>query len=355
MSDVKSGCYLIRPITMDDAHDLLELILDSSGGLSSLQPRLDFLKDYIETSENSFVGKYTVEMPHKYLMGMFEFNGALTDRPRLIGCSAVKTQIGIESPFINFDLQGDGEDQVLRPSSRFKGATEVGSLFLHSDYRDSGLGRYLAKVRYHLIGAEPWRFGDMVIAELRGICGKEGSPLYDHLFEYKLDKTFLEADAEYFDRDPNALGDIVPLGAVPTHGFPIEVKMSLAQPHPTGIGAMRLLQSEGFIFSGTIDLFDAGPIMSVHRDTIRTMLQTQTLSALASDFDAAQTGLISVGGVADFRAVVSPAFIDEYHVKLPSRALKALGVKSGEPLRVWQDKRRAAKEQTQNLRLAATA
>jgi len=48
----------------------------------------------------------------------------------------------------------------------------------------------------HLIGSEPWRFGDMVIAELRGICGKEGSPLYDHLFEYKLDKTFLEADAD---------------------------------------------------------------------------------------------------------------------------------------------------------------
>jgi len=98
----------------------------------------------------------------------------------------------------------------------------------------------------------------MVIAELRGICGKEGSPLYDHLFEYKLDKTFLEADAEYFDRNPNSLGDIVPIGNVPTYDFPIEVKMSLAQPHPTGIGAMRLLQNEGFIFSGTIDLFDAG-------------------------------------------------------------------------------------------------
>ena len=75
-------------------------------------------------------------------------------KDRLIGCAAVKTQIGKDSPFINFDLRGDGESQVLRASSRFTGTTEVGSLFLHPDYRDSGLGRYLTKVAY---GAAPKR------------------------------------------------------------------------------------------------------------------------------------------------------------------------------------------------------
>ena len=339
MTNADRNCYLIRPIKLGDAPALLELIEQSSGGLSSLQPRLDFLKDYIQTSVSSFGGMYPLEKPHKYLLAMFEYPSG-----RLIGCSAVKTQIGIESPFINFDLHGDGENQTLRASSRFKGATEVGSLFLHPDYRDSGLGRYLAKVRYHLIGSEPWRFGDMVIAELRGICGKEGSPLYDHLFEYKLDKTFLEADAEYFDRNPNSLGDIVPIGNVPTYDFPIEVKMSLAQPHPTGIGAMRLLQNEGFIFSGTIDLFDAGPIMSVHRDTIRTTLQTKTMPCLsATDLIDAQDSLISVGTVADFRAVVTPAAELDRGVLVPQRALEAIGVKAGTSLRFWQDKRRLRK------------
>lgn len=335
----KQECYFIRPIASGDARGLLDMIEQSSGGLSSLQPRLDFLKDYIETSEKSFAGYYPLETPHKYLLGMFAQKSG-----QLIGCSAVKTQIGIQSPFINFDLVGDGPDQVLRPSSRFKGATEVGSLFLHPDYRDSGLGRYLAKVRYHLISAEPWRFGDMVIAELRGICGKGGSPLYDHLFEYKLDQSFLEADAEYFDRNPLSLGDIVPIGDVPTYDFPIEVKMSLAQPNPSGIGAMRLLQNEGFIFSGTIDLFDAGPIMSVHRDTIRTIMQSKSLPCLsATQLLDAQEGLISVGTVADFRAVVCPAAELDRGILLPQNALTALGVKPGMALRVWQDQRRLAK------------
>ena len=108
---------------------MLTLVQQSSGGLSSLQPRLAFLEDYIETSEASFAGVKDIEIPHKYLLGMFEIRSN-----RLIGCAAVKTQIGNDSPFINFDIIGDGRDQTLKASSRFQGATEVGSLFLPVSY-----------------------------------------------------------------------------------------------------------------------------------------------------------------------------------------------------------------------------
>jgi len=82
----------------------------------------------------------SLEEPHKYLLGLFDLRAN-----RLIGCAAVKTQIGKDCPFINFDIKGDGPEQCLQASSRFTGATEVGSLFLHPDYRADGLGRYLAK------------------------------------------------------------------------------------------------------------------------------------------------------------------------------------------------------------------
>jgi len=270
-SDNVEQVYLIRAVQMSDFDSLLTLIKKSSGGLSSLQPRKDFLQKYIKASMDSFSEKLPASDPHKYLMVMIDVTCK-----KLIGCAAVKTKIGVESPFINFSLQGDGEAQVLKASSRFTGATEVGSLFLDADYRDSGLGRYLTKVRYLLMSKEPWRFGETVIAELRGVCGTNGSPLYDHLFEYKLDKTFLEADTEYFDRNPDALGDIVPLGAVGVHRMPLAVKSSLGQAHPSGVGAMRLLQNEGFIFSGLVDLFDGGPIMTAHRDTIRTIMDSKS-------------------------------------------------------------------------------
>ena len=324
--------YLFRPVAAADAPALLSLVQKSSGGLSSLQPRLAFLEDYIASSEASFAGQKDIDSPHKYLLGMFE---ARSDR--LIGCAAVKTQIGKDSPFINFDIKGDGLDQKLKASSRFRGATEVGSLFLHPDFRKDGLGRYLAKVRYLLIAAEPWRFGESVIAELRGICGVQGSPLYDYLFEYKLEKSFLQADAEYYDRNPDALGDIVPLGEISTADFPLTVKASLGQPHPSGLGAMRLLQSEGFIFSGTIDLFDGGPIMTAHRDTIRTVMNSHTadISASPSGVGGEMT-LIASGKVADFRAVLSPAKLSPNGLLGLPEAMRGLNPEPNRAVRYWQ-------------------
>ena len=322
--------YLIRPVRASDAVDLLELVKSSSGGLSSLQPRLDFVRDYIASAEKSFSGKLAIDEPHKYLMGMVDIASG-----RLIGCAAVKTCVGVSEPFINFDLKGDAPDQFLEASSRFRGATEVGSLFLHKDFRAGGLGRYLAKVRYLLMMTEPWRFGDTVIAELRGICGKNGSPLYDFMFQDRLEKTFLEADTEYFDRNPEALGDIVPIGHIPTAGMPVGVRASIAQPHASGRAAMRLLQSEGFIFSGTIDLFDGGPIMSVYRDTIRTGMESRlgTVSAGCEDGDVM---LVSAGQVNDFRAVVTAGRLSETGAQISAAALKALDCKTGDTVRYWQ-------------------
>ena len=324
--------YIFKPVAAADAPALLSLVQQSSGGLSSLQPRLAFLEDYIASSEASFAGEKDIEAPHKYLLGMFE---ARSDR--LIGCAAVKTQIGKDTPFINFDIKGDGLEQKLKASSRFRGATEVGSLFLHPDYRKDGLGRYLAKVRYLLIASEPWRFGESVIAELRGICGVEGSPLYDYLFEYKLEKSFLQADAEYYDRNPDALGDIVPLGEISTADFPLSVKASLGQPHPSGLGAMRLLQSEGFIFSGTVDLFDGGPIMTVHRDTIRTIMNSQTAGISASPSGAGgDVTLIAKGKVADFRAVLSLAKLSANGLLVLPEAMRVLDAEPNKAVRYWQ-------------------
>ena len=320
---------LIRPVVSHDVDGLLDMVVKSTGGLSSLQPRREFLLDYIQSSEKSFSGQKDIETPHKYLLGMFS-------QDKLIGCAAVKTQIGVDSPFINFDIIGDGLDQYLVASSRFRGATEVGSLFLHPDYRAFGLGKYMAKVRYMLMAAEPWRFGDTIIAELRGICGAEGSPLYDHLFKDRLEKTFLEADTEYFDRNPDALGDIVPIGRIDVSKFPLDVRASLAQPHPSGKGALRMLQNEGFIFSGTIDLFDAGPIVYAYRDTIRTIMSRHLGSAVpVASISGGVPHLISAGKVADFRAVLCRANITDNGVLLPDDAYTALELNPGEDIAYW--------------------
>ena len=328
----KKDLYVIRPIETKDAKSLLSLVIKSSGGLSSLQPRLNFLKDYIKASEKSFSQKNYSDQPYKYLLGLYDGIGG-----KLIGCAAVKTKTGINTPFINFDIIGEGDNQHLKASSRFKGSTEVGSLYLDPDYRSLGLGSYLARVRYLLMATEPWRFDDCVIAELRGICGINGSPLYDHIFKDKLEKNFIEADTEYFDRNPKSLGDIVPIGKLNTCDMPINVRASLGQPNASGLAAMRLLQSEGFIFTGTVDLFDGGPIMSVHRDTIRTIMNSKLLKANRQDGIKGGTyGLVTSGTLKNFRAIISKTKLIGDKLNISFEAFDFLSLKNNNTVRYWQ-------------------
>jgi arginine N-succinyltransferase len=323
-------------------------VVKSSGGLSSLQPRLNFLKDYIKSSEKSFSQKHNSDQPCKYLLGMYEGVGG-----KLIGCAAVKTKTGINTPFINFDILGEGDDQHLKASSRFMGSTEVGSLYLDPDYRSLGLGSYLARVRYLLMATEPWRFDDCVIAELRGICGINGSPLYDHIFKDKLEKNFMEADTEYFDRNPKSLGDIVPIGKLNTCDMPINVRASLGQPNASGQAAMRLLQSEGFIFTGTVDLFDGGPIMSVHRDTIRTIMNSKVLKAKRQEkIKGGVYSIVTSGDFNNFRAVITKTKLNDDKVNISFEAFDSLNLQKNNTVRYWHtnEKNKIEFEQSNHIR-----
>lgn len=323
-------------------------MVKSSGGLSSLQPRLNFLKDYIKSSEKSFSQKHNSDQPCKYLLGMYEGVGG-----KLIGCAAVKTKTGINTPFINFDILGEGDDQHLKASSRFMGSTEVGSLYLDPDYRSLGLGSYLARVRYLLMATEPWRFDDCVIAELRGICGIDGSPLYDHIFKDKLEKNFMEADTEYFDRNPKSLGDIVPIGKLNTCDMPINVRASLGQPNASGQAAMRLLQSEGFIFTGTVDLFDGGPIMSVHRDTIRTIMNSKVLKAKRQEkIKGGVYSIVTSGDFNNFRAVITKTKLNDDIVNISFEAFDSLNLQKNNTVRYWytNEKNKIEFEQSNHIR-----
>ena len=84
--------------------------------------------------------------------------------------------MGLKRPFFSFrvvtlaqssptlDMRFDHQALVL--VNECAGWSEVGSLFLRPEKRKGGAGRLLAQSRYMLIGLEPQRFAEMVLAEL---------------------------------------------------------------------------------------------------------------------------------------------------------------------------------------------
>ena len=97
-----------------------------------------------------------------------------------------------------------------------------------------------------------------------------------------------------------------------------------------------MLQSEGFIFSGTIDLFDAGPLMYAYQDTIRTAMESKLVTLTEQTEPGEQRLLICTKGISDFKAVVTSGQAEADEVSVNRKALAILQCQSGDQVRYWQ-------------------
>src|SRR3546814_11815839 len=80
-------------------------------------------------------------------------------------------------------------------SNDLNGAAEVGGLFLHPAARAGVLGLLLARSRYLFIARHRARFGDRILAELRGVTDEAGgSPFWDGGAGKFFGMSFQEAD-----------------------------------------------------------------------------------------------------------------------------------------------------------------
>src|SRR5690606_7738327 len=106
------------------------------------------------------------------------------------GTSQLFTRVGQSWPFYSYrlttltqhsrELQRTVRAELLSLTTELEGSSEVGGLFLHPSERAGGLGLLLARSRYLFIAAHRARFGDRILAELRGIIDERGgSPFWD--------------------------------------------------------------------------------------------------------------------------------------------------------------------------------
>ena len=97
---------------------------------------------------------------------------------------------------------------------------------------------------------------------------------------------------------------------------------------------MKIVEEEGFSFSGMVDIFDAGPILSAKRDSIRTVKESSK-GAIVEITDAPIAGDIYMVGTArpEFRAAKGNLQIVEKGVRVNSALALALGARVGDQVR----------------------
>ena len=218
---------------------------------------------------------------------------------QVVGTSGIVSKVGGFEPFYAYQIKTQTltsktlsvrkQVRSLNLVAEHNGPSEIGSLFLHPDYRKDGNGRTLSLMRFMFMADFPRFFDPVVIAEMRGVIDEHGhSPFWDAVGKHFFDLEFPKAD--YLSIvNKEFIGDLMPRHPIYIPLLPAEAQAVIGQVHDQTVPALKILQAEGFAFSGMVDIFEAGPIMRCARDDIRT-LRTSTLALVAEVVDDVPPG-----------------------------------------------------------------
>ena len=300
--------FRVRPVRGEDFGAIYEMAKLTGGGFTNLPPERGTLVAKLARSEQSFKRQTDEQAGDLY---MFVLEDPKTKKIR--GTCQVFGQVGVIQPFFSYHLstltQSSPElgktfrNQMLSLTTDLEGCSEVGGLFLHPEARAGGWGALLARSRYLFMKLHRQRFGSRTLAELRGVLDDAGnSPFWDALAGRFFGMTFPEADGFNAVNGTKFITDLMPKTPIYVALLPETAKAVMGLPHPTGRAALRMLESEGFVFDRYIDIFDGGPTVTAATDTIRTIRESETFTVSEIADGGKLKMLLATGRLNDFRA-----------------------------------------------------
>ncbi len=329
----------VRAARGSDLGALLGLARLTGGGFTNLPADETSLAERLAWSDASYARSTETPEDELYIL-LLEQRGT----GRIGGCAMVFSRIGARWPFYSYKLG------VLSQTSRelgrtfalpflslvsdHDGASEVGGLFLHPDLRTGGLGRLLARSRYLFIAQHRARFGDKMLAELRGVLDDDGnSPFWDALGRQFFGMTFPEADSFNAINGSQFIADLMPKHPIYTALLPKSARDVIGLPHPKGRAALAMLEAEGFSFDNYVDIFDGGPTVTARTDQLRSVREARlaTVERLCPTGSGFERALLATGRLTEFRAWLGHVGIDE--CALPAGEAEAMGVQVGDEIR----------------------
>jgi len=329
---------VVRPAAAGDLDGLMALAGKTGTGLTTLPRHAPTLEAKIADSIKAFSHPTGLGERLKYFLVMEDL-----DTGDLIGTSAVVAGIGLDKPFYCYRLlhitQASNDPvmridtELLQLSNDFVGNTEVATLFLDPDHRRPGLGKLLAKSRYLLIAAHLDRFADRVFAEIRGwVDEHDNSPFWEAIGRQFFGMSFTEADAINGQGNSQFIADLMPKFPIYTVLLPETARAVIGKPHDGARPALKLLEQEGFHFSGAVDIFDAGPEVEVHKRGIWTVRSSETapLSGTVEGTVGEGQYLAANPGLQNFRATLTNVVDTDGGLWMPDCAAKALDLATGD-------------------------
>lgn len=270
----------VRPVTLSDLEPLAELAGLAGVGLTTLPKDRDLLTRRIQKSLQSFERIADRPGGESYLFVMQD-----ADSGRVVGASGIVSKVGGFEPFYAFQictevhasthLNVHTEVPYLKLVREHDGPCEIGSLFLHPDFRGKGNGRLLQLVRLLFLAEYPAAFETNVVSELRGVIDESGhSPFWEAVGRHFFDIEFPKAD-HLSVVNKKFIADLMPTHPIYIPLLAAPARDVIGRVHEGSRQAMRNLEEEGFRFVDKVDIFDAGPCVECPRDELRVVKESR--------------------------------------------------------------------------------
>jgi arginine N-succinyltransferase len=241
------------------------------------------------------------------------------------------------------------EVKTLNIVAEHSGPSEIGGLFLAPEYRRHGNGRLLSLFRFLFMAARRERFEPLVIAEMRGVVNQDGrSAFWEALGRHFFNMDFPKAD--YLSvKDKRFIGELLPRCPIYIPLLPREAQQVIGRVQEDTKPALKMLQDEGFSFTGMVDIFEAGPIISCSLDNIRIVKESgESVVDEIVDEGLGSPAFIVTDTGEDFRACMGPVTPSQGGgVRVSDRSARALGIGVGDRVYYGPLRPRAPREESQ--------
>lgn len=331
--------FVMRAATAQDLQPLYEMAKLTGGGFTNLPPDRNSLTAKLAGSDAAFAREGDEVVGETFVLVLEN-----VETGDVRGTCQLFTAVGQDWPFYSYritrltqqsqELDRTVSAELLSLVNDLGGCSEVGGLFLHPGERAGGLGLLLARSRYLFIASHRERFGDRVLAELRGIIDERGgSPFWDAIGGKFFGMSFQEADEFNAIHGNQFIADLMPKHPVYIAMLDEAARKVIGLPHPSGRAAMRMLENEGFSYQGYVDIFDGGPTMLAPIDKVRSIADAHHGPVENIALEKGEKALIATGRMQDFRCCYGARELRGNGVAIDAQAADLLGVSKGD--QIW--------------------
>ncbi len=316
---------VVRPVEMADIPALEALVAVAARGVHTLPRSRAKIAAAVERSLASFAAEVDIQGEESYVFVLEAGSGAARE---VIGTASIFATAGTNGTYFAFrndvvqhvsrDLNISHSVHALTLCSELTAYSQLASFFVRDASGIEQAAALLSRSRLMFAAMAPHRFNDRFFVPLAGMNDAAGeSPFWDALGRKFFQMDFIDAERVIEGaRNRTLIVELMPPYPVYVPLLPGAAQAAMGQVHPDGALPFKLLTEEGFEADEYVDIFDGGPILLAHKNSLRTMqrgmlrqVELADSASAASALATAPSFMLANRQEQQFRAVIGQGLI----------------------------------------------